>query len=88
MVLCLFFKLAWRIIGKDFMKVIQHFFTTGHMLKKVNYTILAFVPKCTYPSFYKDFRLIVCYNVIYKYMSKIMVNWLKSLLPLFMNQAQ
>lgn len=83
-----FFKAAWEVIGEDFIKAIRHFFTTGHLLKEVNYRTFALMPKCATPSFCKDFRLITCYNVIYKCITKIMANHLKKVLLSFINQAQ
>lgn len=71
-----FFKVAQSIIREDIMKAIKHFFYIGHLLKKVNYTIFAFVPKVSNPYFYKDYRCIACCNTLYKCITKIMVIWL------------
>lgn len=53
-----------------------------------SYVILALVPKCSNPFFCKDLKPITYCNVVYKCITKIMVNCLKSLLPHFINQAQ
>ncbi|XP_044505748.1 uncharacterized protein LOC123225703 [Mangifera indica] len=82
-----FFKAGWNIIGDDVIKAIKHFFKTGHLLKEVNCTILAFVPKITNPFLCKDFRLIACCNTLYKCITKIMANRLKAILLQFINKA-
>ncbi|KAK4384009.1 hypothetical protein Sango_3100500 [Sesamum angolense] len=40
-----FYKSAWPVIGEEMIKAILEFFTTGRLLKQVNTTILALIPK-------------------------------------------
>ncbi|KAK4381704.1 hypothetical protein Sango_2942900 [Sesamum angolense] len=40
-----FYKAAWPVIGEEMIKAILEFFTTGRLLKQVNTTILALIPK-------------------------------------------
>ncbi|KAK4384138.1 hypothetical protein Sango_3088000 [Sesamum angolense] len=40
-----FSKAAWPVIGEEMIKAILEFFTTGRLLKQVNTTILALIPK-------------------------------------------
>ncbi|KAK4380912.1 hypothetical protein Sango_3020300 [Sesamum angolense] len=40
-----FYKAAWPVIGVEVVKAILEFFTTGRLLKQVNTTILALIPK-------------------------------------------
>ncbi|KAK4382260.1 hypothetical protein Sango_2889900 [Sesamum angolense] len=40
-----FYKAAWPVIGEEIIKAILEFFTTGRLLKQVNTTILALIPK-------------------------------------------
>ncbi|KAK4383479.1 hypothetical protein Sango_2771200 [Sesamum angolense] len=40
-----FYKAAWLVIGEEMIKAILEFFTTGRLLKQVNTTILALIPK-------------------------------------------
>nr|GEV65578.1 hypothetical protein [Tanacetum cinerariifolium] len=40
-----FFKEAWNIIGVDVCKAIKEFFTNGILLKELNHTIIALIPK-------------------------------------------
>ncbi|KAK4384350.1 hypothetical protein Sango_3069500 [Sesamum angolense] len=40
-----FYKAAWPVIGEEVVKAILEFFITGRLLKQVNTTILAIIPK-------------------------------------------
>ncbi|KAK3221992.1 hypothetical protein Dsin_009017 [Dipteronia sinensis] len=67
---------------------IQEFFTFGHLLKKLNATILALVPKVLNPSKMKDFRSISCCNTLYKIISKIIANRIKPYLADIISPSQ
>lgn len=81
----LFFKVAWDIISKNFIKVIKHFFNSRNLFREVNCTSLALILKCFNASYCKDFKPIAYYNVIYNCIIKIMAHHLKCLLPNFIN---
>ncbi|KAK4383827.1 hypothetical protein Sango_3115800 [Sesamum angolense] len=66
-----FYKAAWPVIGEEVVTAILEFFTTGRLLKQVNTTILALIPKVRVPSLVSDFRPISCCNVLYKVITKI-----------------
>ncbi|KAL2235669.1 UNVERIFIED_CONTAM: hypothetical protein Sindi_1299100 [Sesamum indicum] len=40
-----FFKAAWPVVGQEVTKAVLDFFSTGKLLKQVNSTILALIPK-------------------------------------------
>ncbi|KAL2230709.1 UNVERIFIED_CONTAM: hypothetical protein Sindi_1665300 [Sesamum indicum] len=40
-----FFKAAWPVVGKEVTRVVLDFFSTGKLLKQINSTILALIPK-------------------------------------------
>nr|KAJ0213104.1 hypothetical protein LSAT_V11C400156970 [Lactuca sativa] len=73
-----FFKAMWSIIGEDFCMAVKEFFANGKILKEVNATVIALVPKVDSPGKVSDFRPISCCFVIYKCISKIIVGRLRS----------
>ena len=70
----LFFKKAWSIVGNDFCATVQDFFHSGQMLKQINHSVIALVPKSNNISSPSDFRPISYCNVIYKVIAKILAN--------------
>ncbi|GKD28037.1 hypothetical protein Tco_1234251 [Tanacetum coccineum] len=72
-----FFKEAWDIVSNDVTKAVKEFFINGNLLKVVNHTIIALIPKVASPSRINDYRPISCRNVIYKCISKILANRIK-----------
>ncbi|GJU88114.1 hypothetical protein Tco_1300537 [Tanacetum coccineum] len=69
-----FFKKGWDIVGHDVCKVIRDFFVNGQLLKELNHTFIALIPKVSTPHRINDYRPISCCNVIYKCISKILTN--------------
>nr|GEW31422.1 hypothetical protein [Tanacetum cinerariifolium] len=69
-----FFKKGWDILGQDVCKAVHDFFINGHLLKEINHTFIALIPKVPTPHRVNDYRPISCCNVIYKCISKIITN--------------
>ncbi|GJV68037.1 putative RNA-directed DNA polymerase, eukaryota, reverse transcriptase zinc-binding domain protein [Tanacetum coccineum] len=69
-----FFKKGWDVVGHDVCMAVHEFFVNGQLLKEVNHTFLALIPKITTPLGVSDYRPISCCNVIYKCISKILTN--------------
>ncbi|CAA3017425.1 Hypothetical predicted protein [Olea europaea subsp. europaea] len=67
-----FFKESWDIVGDDFSDVILEFFASGSLLKQMNHTVIALIPKANHASLVGDYRPIACCNVIYKVISNIL----------------
>ncbi|GJT71235.1 RNA-directed DNA polymerase, eukaryota, reverse transcriptase zinc-binding domain protein [Tanacetum coccineum] len=76
----LFFKRAWNVVGKDVCEGVKEFFSSGQMLGELNATLITLVPKLQTPNKVSDFRPIACCNVLYKCISKIITNRIKSAL--------
>ena len=72
-----FLRSSWPIIGKDIIAGVQEFFRNGHLLKDLNNTTIALIPKTSQACKLGDFRPISCCNIIYKVISKIIANRLK-----------
>jgi hypothetical protein len=75
-----FFQRNWGMLKEDVVRTVKGFFDLGHMPVGVNNTTIALIPKKEEPEFLKDFRLSPLCNVIYKVVSKCLVNKLMPLL--------
>ena len=73
----LFYKKAWSIVGSDVVEAVESFFNSGCMLREINCTIIALVPKVPNPESMHDYRPISCCNTIYKCISKIIAMRIK-----------
>lgn len=76
----LFFKKFWKIVKPEIIRATQSFFHSGIMLKAINHTLISLIPKIDNPTEVKHFRPISLCNVIYKIISKILANRLKTVL--------
>lgn len=75
-----FYKVAWSVVGKDFIVAVQSFLF-GLLPRSTNASLLSLIPKTTEAERMTDYRYIVCCNVVYKVISKIIVRRLKDTLP-------
>ncbi|GJV92051.1 hypothetical protein Tco_1539864 [Tanacetum coccineum] len=69
-----FFKKGWDVVGQEVCTAVHDFFANGQLLKEVNHTFIALIPKVTTPLKVTDYRPISCCNVLYKCISKILTN--------------
>ncbi len=76
----LFYKHYWDVINFDLIEAVISFFTRGHILKEINHTFIALIPKSNKASTVNQFRPISLCNTSYKIISKILSNRLKPLL--------
>ncbi|KAL0448194.1 UNVERIFIED_CONTAM: LINE-1 reverse transcriptase [Sesamum latifolium] len=83
-----FFKAAWPIIGEEVTHAILEFFLNGKLLKQFNVTLLVLIPKVQAPSRVSDFRPISCCNVLYKVITKIIVQRLRPVLDRLISPSQ
>ncbi|XP_020250854.1 uncharacterized protein LOC109828236 [Asparagus officinalis] len=83
-----FYKSAWSIIGDEVSQAILDFFRTGKLLGMINSTSISLIPKVKCPKTPSDFRPIACCNCLYKIISKILANRIKSVMGFLINEAQ
>ncbi|KAK4383980.1 hypothetical protein Sango_3102300 [Sesamum angolense] len=83
-----FYRAAWPIIGQSMFDSVGEFFRTGKLLKQINTTLLALIPKVNMPTYVSDYRPISCCNVLYKAITKIIVKRLQRVLPLLITYSQ
>jgi hypothetical protein len=84
----LFFQKYWHIVGDDVSNAILDFFASGRMLGSVNFTNIVLIPKVKNPEAMTQFRPISLCNVLYKIVSKVLVNRMKSILPRVISDSQ
>ncbi|GJS33012.1 retrovirus-related pol polyprotein from transposon TNT 1-94 [Tanacetum coccineum] len=71
-----FFKKSWEVVGNDIYNAVKDFFVISKLLKEINHTFFALIPKVLTPLKVNDYRPISCCNVLYKCISKILTNWI------------
>ncbi|KAL0381925.1 UNVERIFIED_CONTAM: LINE-1 reverse transcriptase, partial [Sesamum latifolium] len=83
-----FFKVAWPVIGEEVTRAIAEFFRTGRLLKQVNSTLISLIPKVPTPTVVAKFRPISCCNVLYKIITKIIVQRMHYVLGKLISPSQ
>ncbi|XP_071939906.1 uncharacterized protein [Coffea arabica] len=84
----MFFQKFWSSIKSDIIPAIKAFFHSGLMLKSINHTVISLIPKILHPTNLKNYRPISLCSVIYKIISKILANRLKSILDNCISKTQ
>jgi hypothetical protein len=77
---CFFFQKNWATIGVEVRHFVIQILNNGRMNKDLNLTYIALIPKIANPSCVTEFRPISLCNVLYKLISKTLVNRLKLVL--------
>jgi hypothetical protein len=83
-----FFQRNWGVMKGDVIQAVRDFFRTGHIPEGINDTIIVLIPKGNTPEQLADFRPISLCNVIYKVISKCLVNRLRPLLDDIISETQ
>uniref|UniRef100_A0A151UGD4 Ribonuclease H protein At1g65750 family n=1 Tax=Cajanus cajan TaxID=3821 RepID=A0A151UGD4_CAJCA len=81
----IFYKLYWHVVGDDVWHLINEAFQTGIIDTKLAETLIVLIPKVDAPLSYKDFRPISLCNIVYKLITKVLVNRLHITCRLIMN---
>ncbi|KAK3188761.1 hypothetical protein Dsin_028322 [Dipteronia sinensis] len=69
-----FFKANWEAIKGDFMNFIHEFHSKGSIVKEINHTFIALIPKIRNPPSLGDFRPISLVGAVYKVLAKVLAN--------------
>lgn len=83
-----FFKHNWNIVKEDMSEVILEFFKKGCLLREWNATFIMLIPKFEKAVEPYDYRPIILCNVVYKIITKIMVERMKPILPNLISNEQ
>ena len=84
----IFYKFFWHILGDDVTSIVLNALNSGIVHESLNSNFISLIPKVKSPKKVYDFRSISLYNVIYKLISKILVNCLKLVLPNIVSDSQ
>ena len=85
---CIFFKQYWHIVGEDVTTLVTQAFATGTFDPVIAETFIALIPKVDCPQSFKEFRPISLCNTIYKLITKVLVNRLRSFLDQIVGSYQ
>ena len=77
----IFYQQYWHLLGKDVTTTVLTCLNSGKILKAINHTYITLIPKVQNLEEVVEFRPISLCNVIYKIISKVLANRLKTLLP-------
>jgi hypothetical protein len=83
-----FYQRNWELLRDEVLVVVHHFFSTGIMPEGVNDTSTVLIPKIDNPMELKDYRPIGLCNVLYKVVSKCLVNRLRPILGDIISENQ
>ena len=75
----IFYKFFWHIVGRDVTFVVLNALNSGVVPESLNSTFIALIPKVKHPKKVADFCPISLCNVVYKLISKVLVNHLKKI---------
>lgn len=84
----IFFKMFWNEVGDDVWRFVQQAFMNGRFEPGVTDTLIVLIQKGDHLSSFKDFRPISLYNVIYKLVTKALVNRLCPILSRIVSPLQ
>lgn len=84
----IFFQHYWSSIGDDVVKAVLSCLNSSQILPGLNHTFLTLIPKVKCPKKATDFRPIALCNILYKFVSKVLANRLKRILPQLISESQ
>ena len=83
-----FFRRNWALLKEEVIRAVKNFFTNGVIPEGANDTVLVLIPKGSNPECLTDYRPISLCNVLYKIISKCLVNRLRPHLDGLISETQ
>jgi hypothetical protein len=83
-----FFQKCWEVLKDDIIAVLKEFHNSGKFEKSLNATFVSLIPKEAGVVEIKDFRPISLIGRMYKIISKVLANVLKSVLGKIVSHSQ
>ncbi|GKV50623.1 hypothetical protein SLEP1_g57323 [Rubroshorea leprosula] len=83
-----FLKFAWHCIKEDFINFFSEFHRNGKLVRGLNSSFIALIPKKLNAVELKDFRPISLIGCVYKLLAKVLANRLKSVISEIVNDTQ
>ncbi|KAK0594545.1 hypothetical protein LWI29_014617 [Acer saccharum] len=83
-----FIKENWTVISGDFMNFLEEFHRDGRVVKELNRSFIALIPKYVKPKTMKDFRPISLVGSFYKILAKILANRLRRVIGTVVGETQ
>jgi hypothetical protein len=84
----IFYKKFWATVGEQVTQEVLAVLNGGDMPAKCNDMVIALIPKVKEPDKVTDLRPISLCNVVYKLISKVLANQLKTILPDIISPTQ
>ena len=84
----IFYQWYWPRIGGDIANVALFCLNSGKIISSLNHTFLTLIPKVKSLDKVFDFQPIALCNILYKLISKVLVNRLKKIMPLIIFESQ
>ncbi|XP_074301449.1 uncharacterized protein LOC141632838 [Silene latifolia] len=84
----IFYQRCWHLVKKDCTKAILSILNSGTVLKEMNRTFIALVPKCDSPEEVKDYRPISLCNVFMRIVTKCIKNRMQKVMEYLVGDYQ
>ena len=84
----LFFQHYWHAVEDDVTEAVLSCLSTGVIPPSINRTFITLIPKVKSPTKVSEFHPISLCSIIYKLVSKVVVNRMKGLLPLIISNTR
>ncbi|KAE8661412.1 hypothetical protein F3Y22_tig00113725pilonHSYRG00162 [Hibiscus syriacus] len=83
-----FYQTNWDTVGEKVCQLVKQCINEGQLIEGINRTSLVLIPKVDNPETINQFRPINLCQVIYKIITKVIVNRLKPMLPTVISNSQ